>query len=152
MSDGQTPPSGWFDGKAHYLPVRVYYEDTDFSGLVYHANYLKFMERGRTESLRARGQQGHGELMSGADLVFVVRGMDIGWRRAAHIDDALMVRSVFTHVRGARLKLVQQVLRGTEVLAQARVELAAINRAGVPKRLPKELVALLAPYVDPDAT
>lgn len=148
MSETRQPISGWFDGKRHHLPVRVYYEDTDFSGVVYHANYLKFMERARTESLRAAGQQGHGDLMQALDLVFVVRKMDIVWSRPARIDDALEVQSVFTHIRGARLQLVQRVMRGDELLVSADVELAAINSAGMPKRLPKDVAALLEPFVD----
>lgn len=145
------PHSGWFDGKTHSLPVRVYYEDTDFSGVVYHANYVRFMERGRTEALRASGRS-HGELLAGEDLVFVVRRMDIIWSRPAKIDDALIIQSVFTRIRGARLNLVQRVMRGDELLASAQVELAVIDGSGRPKRLPKAIMELLEPFVDADAS
>jgi acyl-CoA thioester hydrolase len=115
--------------------VRVYYEDTDFSGNVYHAAYLKFLERGRTEFLRAHGVH-HSELAT-AGMAFAVRRMTIEFEAAAHIDDLLVVSTEVVAATGARLTLAQQVLRGEDVLVVAQVVVVAINRAGRAVRLPK---------------
>lgn len=131
------------DGRAHHLPLRVYYEDTDFSGLVYHASYLRFMERGRTEFLRAVGIVQR-DLHGGPDgLFFVVRRMEIDWLRPARMDDELVVRTVVAEARGASLIMRQVVLRGEEILVEALVTVAAL-RDGRPARLPEPLRRVLA--------
>ncbi|GGD08490.1 tol-pal system-associated acyl-CoA thioesterase [Aquisalinus flavus] len=127
------------------IEVRVYYEDTDFSGVVYHANYLKFFERGRTEALRETGI-GHAALLEGEDkLAFTARRLTVEFIRPARIDDLLQVRSTVTAAKGARLWFSQEIWRGAEQLASAGVEIACISLDGKPRRLPADLMARLAP-------
>ncbi|WP_127753956.1 tol-pal system-associated acyl-CoA thioesterase [Devosia sp. 1566] len=124
----------------HVFAVRVYYEDTDFSGNVYHAAYLKFMERARTELLRAQGIH-HAEL-GREGLAFAVRSMQLDFRAAAHIDDVLRVETLVAGASGARLQLSQGVWRDAELLVDAQVVVVAINMGGKPTRLPAALRAL----------
>ena len=128
-------------GHAHRLPVRVYYEDTDFSGAVYHASYLRFMERGRTELLRAL-DVAQSDLHADG-LAFAVRRMTIDWLRPARMDDVLTVETRPGEVRGASMTLAQAVLRGQEVLVTAGVTVAAV-RAGRAVRIPDALRRALA--------
>lgn len=121
----------------HRLDVRVYYEDTDFSGNVYHAAYLHFFERGRTELLRDLGVH-HSELVR-EGLAFAVRRMEIAFRAAAHIDDLLTVETRVKLATGARLVLAQSILRAGEVITEAEVEVVAIRVGGGATRLPAEL-------------
>jgi len=121
----------------HLFPVRVYYEDTDFSGVVYHASYLRFMERGRTEMLRARGVT-QGEALAGRDgpvFGFAVRRMEIDFLKPARMDDMLTIETIPEQVGGASIDLVQRVLRGADVLVTARVRVACVAQ-GRPARLP----------------
>ncbi len=124
--------------KSHRIEVRVYYEDTDFSGAVYHAAYLHFFERGRTEFLRAEGIH-HSELAK-EGIAFAVRTMEIAFERAAHIDDLLTVETAVVDVSGARLTLEQTIGRGTEVITRAKVVVVAI-RDGRAARLPAAVIA-----------
>ena len=123
---------------AHELQLRVYYEDTDLAGVVYYANYLRFIERGRTEALRSLGvdqaalQRDHG-------LVFVVRRVAVDYMAPARFDDILTVRTAVSRVRGASLDMVQEVLRGGAVLNRATVTVACMDAAGRPKRLPDDI-------------
>ena len=119
----------------HRFPVRIYYEDTDFSGNVYHAAYLKFLERGRTEWLRELGIH-HFELAA-QGLAFAVRSMEIQYDGAARIDDLLTVKTEVEAVSGARLTLRQAVLRGETVLTRASVVVVAIKTGGGATRLPR---------------
>jgi acyl-CoA thioester hydrolase len=144
-----TPTAGRFEGREHLLPVRVYYEDTDFTGLVYHANYLRYFERGRSDFLRL-ASTGHAELLDRDDpLAFVVVRMDIQFKRGARIDDALLVRTAYDSVRGARLLVSQRIERSGELIASADVEVACIDLQGRPKRPPKSLAEGLAPWLKP---
>jgi acyl-CoA thioester hydrolase len=138
------PTSGVFVGREHHLPVRVYYEDTDFTGVVYHANYLRFLERGRSDFLRAAGVS-HTELQ-GEDTAFVVTHMEIDFKRAARIDDALTVVSTYDEVKGVRLLVSQKIFRGEELIAEASVIAACISLSGRPKRPPKSMVEKLTPW------
>ena len=124
----------------HSFPVRIYYEDTDFSGNVYHAAYLKFFERGRTEFLRDEGIH-HSELAA-QGLAFAVRSMDIAFDGAAHIDDLLDVTTEIVGVSGARLTLMQTNLRDGVVLTRATVVIVAIKTSGGPARMPAAIRAL----------
>ena len=126
----------------HQFPVRIYYEDTDFSGNVYHASYLKFFERGRTEFLRAEGIH-HSELVRDG-VAFAVRKMDIEFAAPARIDDLLTVETGVEAISGARLTLKQTIRRGSGDLTRARVEVAAIRIDGGATRLPKALHARFA--------
>lgn len=125
----------------HRFPVRVYYEDTDFSGNVYHAAYLHFFERGRTEFLRALGVH-HSELARDG-LAFAVRRMSIDFLAAAHIDDLLEVTTEVASTTPARLNLRQAIERGGVVLTVAEVQVVAIRTSGGAARLPAGLRALL---------
>ena len=122
---------------AHRLDLRVYYEDTDFSGRVYHASYLRFLERGRTEWLRAQGFEQRA-LAAGADLVFAVRRIEIDYFRAALMDDLLAVETRIAAVGGASIDFAQSVLRGGEPIARAIVGVAALSN-GRPARLPRQM-------------
>jgi acyl-CoA thioester hydrolase len=124
--------------RSHSIEIRVYYEDTDFSGSVYHAAYLHFFERGRTEFLRAEGVH-HSELAK-EGLAFAVRSMEIDFPRAAHIDDLLRVETQVREVSGARLTLDQTISRDGEMVAMAKVVVVAI-RKGRAVRLPAKVFA-----------
>ncbi len=125
----------------HNFPVRIYYEDTDFSGNVYHAAYLKFMERGRSEFLRQR-QIHHSELAR-QGIGFAVRHIDIWYDNPAHIDDYLQIITRLEQFSGARMKLQQTIMRAEQVLVRADVEIVAISSAGKALRLPKILLDAL---------
>jgi acyl-CoA thioester hydrolase len=128
----------------HSFPVRVYYEDTDFSGNVYHAAYLKFFERGRTEWLREAGIHHHELAKNG--IAFAVRSMNIQFDGAAHIDDLLVVTTEIMTITGARLMLGQRILRGDVVLTRAEVTVVAIKTSGGPARMPREIIARFAQH------
>ncbi len=143
------PSAGWFEGRLHHLPVRVYYEDTDFTGVVYHANYVRYFERGRSDFLRLAGI-GHAELLEREDpAAFVVTRLAIDFKRPARIDDALLVRTAYDVARGATLQILQSILRGAEILATAEVTAACITLSGRPRRPPPALVEALTPFLLP---
>ena len=133
------------DGR-HHMQIRVYYEDTDFSGIVYHANYLRFMERGRTNHLRLMGAQQHALFteveteISG--FAFVVRSMKLDFLKPARMDDVLDVVTWPVAVKGASIVLAQEVRRGTEVLVTAEVRVAFISE-GRAQPIPKSLRVLM---------
>ncbi len=133
------------DGK-HVMEVRVYYEDTDFTGIVYHANYLRYMERGRTNYLLLQGAEQSAlfeEARSEAEgFAFVVRAMQIEFLKSARMDDILTVVTVTHEVRGASMTLAQEVRRGEEVLIEARVKVAFVA-GGRARPIPKALRVLL---------
>jgi len=124
----------------HLFPVRVYYEDTDFSGLVYHASHLRFMERGRTELLRALGvhQRALHDGGSGTSVFFVVRAMDIDFKKPALMDDLLTVETQVNEIGGASVSLSQRIVRGQELLVRAEVKVVAVQD-GRARRLPAEV-------------
>ncbi|MEM6680303.1 MAG: tol-pal system-associated acyl-CoA thioesterase [Pseudomonadota bacterium] len=119
---------------AHRHSLRVYYEDTDLAGVVYYANYLRFIERGRSEALRALGIDQVALERDG--LVFVVRRIEAEYRRPARFDDVLEVVTRLQRLGGASVSLDQTVLRAEELLFVARVQLAVMGRNGRPQRLP----------------
>ncbi|WP_424362650.1 tol-pal system-associated acyl-CoA thioesterase [Methylocystis parvus] len=125
---------------AHTMPVRVYWEDTDASGLVYHTSYVRFMERGRTELLRTLGldQRPLLEGSAGAPTFFVVRAMQLDFMRPAVMDDLLSVETRVLELGGASLTLDQRVLRGEEKLVTATVKVVCVE-AGRAKRLPPDV-------------
>jgi acyl-CoA thioester hydrolase len=132
---GRLTPTG------HELPQRVYFEDTDFSGRVYHARYLHFMERGRSDYLRLLGVQ-HRPLAA-EGLTFAVRRIEIDFLRPAGIDDVLTIRTETIEASGARILLQQTILRGADKLATARVTVALIGRSGRATRLPPAVLRAL---------
>lgn len=127
----------------HELSIRVYYEDTDFGGVVYYANYLKFLERGRTELLREIGIDQVALKEAGA--VFVVRRAHVDYHLPARFDDLLSVRTVPRQVKGASAVLGQEIWRGAERLVSAEITIACIGLDGRPERLPADLRARLVP-------
>jgi len=124
--------------KAHVFAVRVYYEDTDAAGIVYHASYLRFAERARTEMLRAAGLP-PSELLEREGRMFIVRRCAVDFVRPARLDDALEVHTSVTEARGARVAAEQIVRRGADEIARLRLEIACVDREGRPARLPKAL-------------
>jgi acyl-CoA thioester hydrolase len=130
---------------ADALWVRVYYEDTDFSGRVYHASYLRFLERGRTEWLRRRGFA-HRDLAETSGAMFVVRSLQIEFLAPAMMDDLLTVETRVAGVRGASIHFKQRVLRSDKALVTAEVLVASI-RDGRPARIPADLRRRLQPPV-----
>ena len=141
------PYAGHFEGREHRLPVRVYYEDTDFTGVVYHAGYLKFFERGRSEFLRMVGV-GHADLLaSEAPMAFVVTRMEIDFVQPALIDDALTVVTTYESIKGPRIFISQAVHRAGEALTKALVTVACISLDRRPKKPPRFLIDRLSPYL-----
>jgi acyl-CoA thioester hydrolase len=125
------------------FPIRVYYEDTDFSGNVYHANYLKYCERARSAYLRGVGVDQNAMFAGGQ--AFVVRKMACEFLRPAKFDDELLVETKLVEMGGARFELAQVVKRGDEEVFNAAVTVALIDGQGRPQRIPAELKALLVP-------
>lgn len=128
------PNPGYMDGSVHRFPVRVYWEDTDAGGIVYHATYIRWMERARTEMLRAVGLDQRA-LRAGSGTLFVVRSMKIDFRRPASFDDLPIVCTQCTKIGGASIFLDQSVYRESRLLAEAKVVCAAVDANGRPQRL-----------------
>ena len=132
----------------HVMQVRVYYEDTDFSGIVYHANYLRFMERGRTNYLRMLGAD-HRALFEETEqqapgFAFVVRTMHLDYLKPAKMDDVLDIVTTPHEVKGASITLAQEVRRGDDLLVEARVRVAFVSQ-GKARPIPKALrLAMMA--------
>lgn len=146
MIEAPVPTAGEIHGREHLLPVRVYYEDTDFTGVVYHGTYVRYFERGRSDFLRAAGIH-HAELLARDEpIAFAVTRIDIAFKRAARIDDALVVHTFYDAVRGPRLFITQKITRGEELIATAAVEAACIDLQGRPKRPPPGMSTTLSPY------
>jgi acyl-CoA thioester hydrolase len=140
------PTAGATEGREHVLPVRVYYEDTDLTGVVYHANYLRFFERGRSDFLRLAGVSHASLLELDNPAAFAVTRMSIEFRAAARIDDALEVRTLFESTRGVRLNFAQRILRDQALIASAAVEVVCIDAQGRARRPPKEVVEAVRPW------
>ncbi|WP_269931411.1 tol-pal system-associated acyl-CoA thioesterase [Aminobacter sp. HY435] len=141
--------SGALTSFGHRLMARVYYADTDFSGVVYHARYLEFFERGRSDFLRLAGVH-HTELADGKHgekIVWVVRRMEIDFRASAKIDDILTIETRTKDISGARITMAQQLKRGDEMLVEAKVEAAIIGENGRPRRFPKDWIEAFMPEV-----
>ncbi|MCX2725396.1 tol-pal system-associated acyl-CoA thioesterase [Roseibium salinum] len=141
--------AGRLEEGGHVLPVRVYYEDTDFTGIVYHGAYVRFFERARSDFLRLLGIH-HKELADGthgAALAFAVRSMTLDFQRSARIDDILEVHTSLSEHKGARVKLDQLIYRGGELLVSAAVTVAVITAEGRPIRLPQPLAERLLHHV-----
>ncbi len=139
MAEGWPDLAGRLQAGVHMLPVRVYFEDTDAGGVVYHARYLAFCERARSDMLRLLGI--HQSRMG--ELGFVVRRMACEFLKPARLDDLLEVETRFSGLAGARLELDQQVLLGRVPVFSASVTVALVDRQGRPRRLPAELAARL---------
>jgi acyl-CoA thioester hydrolase len=129
--------AGRIEGETHVLPVRVYFEDTDCAGVVYHANFIKFCERGRSDFVRLLGidAQGLASPEQGEPAVFVVRHIEIDYLKPARMDDVLEVVTSCAEIGSASLVLAQDVRRGSELIARAKVTVVLVGRSGKPQRL-----------------
>jgi len=141
--------AGRFSGREHILPLRVYYEDTDFAGVVYHANYVRYLERGRSEFIRAIGASHTSLMQSATPATFVVAGLKMKFVRPARVDDCLEVFTAMQWIRGARIFTRQSIFRGNELILEATVENICVSLQGRPRRLPKWVVHRLEPHLDP---
>ncbi len=147
------PAAGTITGGVHVLPLRVYYEDTDASGVVYYANYLRFIERGRTDMLRLLGVS-HRALGEREGLAFTVRRAEIDYLAPARLDDEIEVHTVIAAVGGATVEARQSVRRGEAELMRGILRLACVGADGRPRRLPATVRAALATLLpnDPQPT
>ena len=147
MAIDLTPPGGRLDGLAHYFPVRVYYEDTDLSGIVYHANYLRWFERARSDLLRLIGidQRAAQEAGEGA---YAVAELTIRYAAPAKLDDAVIIESRPVELRAASCRLQQRARRGDTMLAEQTVRVGFIGADGKPKRQPDAWRAAFATLME----
>lgn len=136
-----TPYAGAWVAGTHHFALRVYFEDTDVAGIVYYANYLKFMERARSDMLRSAGIDQRAVLEAG-EGVYVVAEANIKYHRPAKLDDALLVLSAVREVRAASCLIHQRVMRGRELLADALITAAFLSTDGRPRRQPREWVTV----------
>ena len=147
MSGNWPDLAGQIEGETHVLPIRIYFEDTDFAGVVYHANFLKFCERGRTDFIRLLGIH-HQELAAGDHLVFVVRRIEIDYLKPGRLDDVLEVVTRCAEIGGASLTLDQEVRRGDTVLARAKVIVVLVSSSGKPHRIGTLIRSALERFVN----
>jgi acyl-CoA thioester hydrolase len=140
------PTSGAVTDGVHSFPIRVYYEDTDAGGIVYHANYLRFAERARSECLRVIGWQ-YDRLLSETGLGWVVRRAKIDFRRPARLDDALVVETRLADLTGVRMTARQTVHREDDLLVGLDLELVLLTSSGRPGRIPAPLADAIRPFL-----
>ena len=143
---------GTFEGKEHVLPISIYYEDTDLSGVVYHANYLRYMERGRTEFFRLAGISKMAGLEDEEPTAWAIRSIAVDYHRPARLDDIIHIRTRLTGLSGARMRALQRVVCGETLLVEGRIEACITTLTGKPRRLPKMVAETLAPFLSPDET
>lgn len=139
MTDFSTPYRGGFVGNEHHFALTVYFEDTDLSGIVYHANYLRFFERARSDMLRAVGIDQRAAQEEGLGA-YAVTEMDIKWKRPAKLDDELIIFSRVSKIRAASCLIHQRVIRDGELLADATVTAALLSPEGRPIRQPADWI------------
>ena len=140
--------SGIIKQKTHFFQIRVFYEDTDFTGIVYHANYLKFAERGRTNFLRLLGVN-HSELINSDEpKYFVVYKMNSKFMGTSTIDDLLEVRSAFTGIEGVRLKIDQNIYKEEKKVFSANIEFALLDKNAKPIKFPNDMKLKIKNYLD----
>lgn len=135
LPSSPAPPSGLFDGPQHLFPVRIYFEDTDLSGVVYHANYLRYMERARSDMLRLAGIDQRVEQEAGAGA-WAVTELAIKYRLPARLNDVLTVESIVTAVRGASVDIAQIIRRSETILTDAHITAAFVSPEGRARRQP----------------
>jgi len=131
------PTSGIFEGHCHLFPIRVYYEDTDLSGLVYHANYLKFCERARSDLVRLLGIDQRAAVEQGLGN-YAVAEANLRYFLPARLDDSLTVQTECVELKGASVRLRQRVMRGGELLVEVTIRVGFIAPSGRPRRQPDE--------------
>lgn len=142
---GLHPASGQIDAGVHRYPLRVHFEDTDLAGVVYYANYLKYLERGRSDLLRLLGvdQRRTFEARGG---VYVVADLRIRYCRPAHLDEVLVVETVCTAIRAASVSMRQRVWRAAELIAEAEVRAGFLDAEGRPQRQPRQWLVRLREF------
>ncbi len=146
-----TNPDAFDAHRQHWTEIRVYYEDTDFTGMVYHANYLRFFERGRSNHLRDAGVS-HQSLLDRPDpAAFTLTRVEVDYRKAAKVEDVLRIRTRYMGTKGARILFSQAALRGDELVASAEITAVQIHADGRPRRPIPEMVAHLSDYIVIDA-
>ena len=138
-----TPP---FKGKTHCYPIRIYYEDTDTADVVYHANYVKFAERGRSEFLRSCGIEQY-ILHQQHDFFFAAYKMAVHFQAPAHLDELITVETTLTDLKPAKLTMQQVIKRDQTILVTLDITIACIDSKGRPTRLPKGIAETLTPYI-----
>jgi len=138
---------GRFEGLVHILPIRIYYEDTDVSGVVYHANYLRFMERGRSEFFRCAGITRLVMLDGDEPTAWTLRRATLEYRKPARVDDLVEVHTIATAISGARMTAEQKIFCGGELLTHGSVEACIITFAGKPRRIPRDIREKLTPLL-----
>ena len=143
MSAPVAPTSGHIAGGVHVLPLRIYYEDTDAAGIVYYANWLRFLERGRTELLRLLGQE-HSALRDERGVNWVVRRCTIDYLKPARLDETVEILTGCSELRGASLHMLQEARRGEDTLVRADLLIACMDEDGRPMRLPAPVRTALA--------
>ena len=147
VNDGRDQPDeGRFEGGEHRFPVRVYFEDTDLTGIVYHANYLRYMERARSDMLAAADIDQRSAFEAG-EGAYAVRDIALRYRTPARLGDDLLVVSRLTDLRGASVGIQQRVMRGETIVAEAEVQVAFVSPAGRPRRQPQSWVAKFEPLL-----
>lgn len=146
-----TNPQAFDAYRQHWTQVRVYYEDTDFTGMVYHANYLRFFERGRSNHLRDAGIS-HQSLLNRPDpAAFTLTRVEVDYRKAARVEDVLRIRTRYMGTKGARIFFSQAAIRGEELVASAEITAVQIHADGRPRRPIPEVSAHLENYIVSDA-
>jgi acyl-CoA thioester hydrolase len=144
LSEGS---QGRFDGKVHVLPIRIYYEDTDLSGVVYHANYLRYMERGRSEFFRSVGIVRLARLEAPEPSAWALRKVELEYLRPARLDDLIEVHTSAISIGGARMTAEQNIFCKDVLLTRGRVEACIMTLEGKPRRIPQETRDKFAPYL-----
>ncbi|MGA7713149.1 MAG: YbgC/FadM family acyl-CoA thioesterase [Rhizomicrobium sp.] len=138
---------GHFEGKTHILPIRIYYEDTDLSSVVYHANYLRYMERGRSEFFRGVGITKLAGLEDPEPTAWTLRKIDIEYFRPARVDDLVEVHTKCVSLSGARMAAEQSIFCADILLTRGHVEACVMTLTGKPRRIPRELRDKLLPFL-----
>lgn len=139
--------AGRFEGKTHILPVRIYYADTDLSGVVYHANYLAYMERGRSEFFRHAGIVRLAQLEEPEPTAWTLRKVELEYLRPARVDDLIEVHTRLSALSGARMNAHQDVYLNGQMLTRGRIEACIITLSGKPRRIPQDMRDRLAPFL-----
>jgi len=145
---GHLPLEGRFEGREHRFPLRVYFEDTDLSGVVYHANYLRYMERARSAMLRAAGIDQRAAFEAG-EGAYAVRDIGVRYHAPARLDDTLDVVTRVMRIRAASVDIQQRVMRGSTLLAEGSVEAAFVAPSGRPRRQPAAWVTAFETLIWP---
>jgi acyl-CoA thioester hydrolase len=147
MAAEQPPTSGTLDGTTHRFPLRVYFEDTDLTGMVYHANYLRWFERARTEMLRLLGVEQRDTHESGGGA-YAVAELSIRYFSPARLDDEIVIESRAVEIRAASCRIAQKVVREDDVLAEAQLRVGFVGPDGRPRRQPEEWRAAFAEMIE----